>query len=272
MTAQALGDEAAAGDVIRELRARVAALEAENKALREQLAAMKPAISDEPTAADSKSEPAPLALEKELAQAKARVQSLESEKAELEQIAGVTSKGELLETQKTLIKSRYDEKADLTTVEGTPMPVASANTAGFVEHLVTAAFEFAGTELTEQPESFQLVLYTKANPNRRYRNFKAATLLIDGEAVQVPVVSYQTLDTLGGAKQTAGRSGVGKVEARDERLTLAIEPALAERIGAAHTLAVHFTGIDLKLGRDHIAMMEGVRRRAGLMLDSQASP
>lgn len=245
------------GQTIRMLRERVAQLEAENGALREQLDALRRALQAPARQVE---------LEAELAAARSKAERLEQERVALERMAGVNVKGELIESLAASIQRRFDPEDDRTVVEGDALPVRKTNVAGFADFSVGFGFSFAGRQLEALPERFEVILYSKANKNLALRRAKAGVLMVDGVSVGVPVVSYQVLRSAGG--RTPGRAGAtrGGGEMRDERLVLSIDAEVATKIGHATTLSMSVGGMAFDLGRDHIALFEGVRLRPQLML------
>jgi len=262
------------------LRQEVAALKAENQALREQVKLLQaqsnnPGTTPNPTPANTTaqaaSDPAPRVadLEQDLAEARAKVELLETEKAELEKLAGVTAKGELVESAKARIAATYDAQADRTVVEAKAVAADGPQILGFSGYAVGAGFDFAGRELEAMPEQYHLLLYTSGNKDKRVRTAKEVTLIVDGQQMTAPVTDYEVLGSFGGSRPgSKGRSA----ESRDERLTITIDAATAARLGAASSLELHLPKFPLELRRDHIALIEGVRRRAKLLVDGPQAP
>ncbi len=259
-------------DLIAELNAKIAALQEENAELRARLAG-------ETGAEQTPAPPSPASadltmMQRELDAAREKTQRLEAEMVELEKLAGVSAKGELIESAISLFETTHDEQADTTTVRARPKRVISTNVAGFSEYRLGGSFTIPAParqanpgDRASLPGAYQLELYTYGNPNRWLKSAKSATLRIDGQDFDAPVAEYAVIDELK-APPSAGRTKTtAGVLARDERVAFTLSPELAERLGRAQTLALLLPKAEFELGREHIAMVEAMRIRAQKLAD-----
>jgi len=259
------------------LRKELVALRTENQALRERVRELEAASVDPPpnpsptpTAGDGAGDTTAVTeLEQDLAEARAKVELLETEKAELEKLAGVTAKGELVESARARISATYDEKADQTVVQAKALRADGPQILGFSGYAVGAGFTFPGQTIEAMPEAYQIYLYTKGNKDKRFRSADEVTLIVDGQSMVVPVADYEVLAKSGGTRPGAKSRSA---ESRDERLVITVDAATAARLGAASTLELHLPNFPFELRRDHIALIEGVRRRAKLLVDGPVEP
>jgi hypothetical protein len=272
--------------LIAELQAQVEALQEENAKLRAQLEAepdaappdAAPATDAEPasqasaSAAPGPSEPELTEVQRELAAAREKAQRLEAEMVELEKLAGVSAKGELIETAASLFETTH-EATGATTVRAKPRRVISKNVAGFSAYYVGGSFTTpAGNQADAAalPDVYRLELYTQGNPDRWLKTVKGATLRLDGRDFDAPVADYEVLDELKSPPSAGRQRTTAGVLARDERLTISLTPDLAERLGRAQTLELILPKAELQLGREHIAMIEALRLRAQKLAEDTA--
>lgn len=252
------------------LEARVEALQEQNAALRAQLQAIQrdaAAESQSPVSDEADDAGDAVALRRERDRARTRARRLEAELTELEKLAGVTAKGELIDTAASLFETTYDEPADTTTVTARPRRAAHSNIAGASAYRVGGSFTVPGRGTGATPETYRLKLFTRANPNRWLKQVEAATLVFDGHAAQAPVIGYEVLDELKAPPGVGRPRTAGGVRARDERIAFALSAELAERIGRAQSLKLVLPRGEIELSREHIAMIEALRRRAAAPAD-----
>ena len=265
-------------DRIAQLEAKVAALQKENAELRARLAGES---ADAPTPAPPSAAPAAdlTDMQRELEAAREKTQRLEAEMVELEKLAGVSAKGELIASAASLFEITHDEQANTTTVRAKPKRVVSTNVPGFSEYRLGGSFTApapgskggtAESISAALPEAYQLELYTYGNPNRWLKTVKSGTLRIDGQDFEVPIADYTVIDELKAPPGIGRQSVGGGVQARDERLSLTLSPELAERLGRAQTLELILPKAEFELGREHIAMVEALRIRAQKLADGAA--
>lgn len=245
------------------LREQVEQLQQENARLREQLAP-----ADQPAAA-APSQQRIDELEQQLAVEREKSEDLEVEKEQLEKLAGMTAKGELIESDIAQASVQYIESRDRTVVRSEPRPILLAKKAGFTEHYLGASYTFSGQQMTAPPDTLTIELFTSNNPTTRYGAFKNATLMIDGEPTDIAVTDYEVINS---SKSPArgGRTGGARTETRDELITFDIDQDLLRRLARANLLVIELPNLTLPLGRDHIAMFEMMRTRMNMSDQSVA--
>jgi TolA-binding protein len=190
-------------------------------------------------------------------------QDLESERTRLEQLAGMTTKGELVESKVALIRTTYDADADRTTIASTPERIDGPGGLATVEHRMSLACSYPG----KQPgpaAAFHFDILTRANVDDRYKNLRSVELVIDGQTHTVPVAAYEVLAST--SRQTSTRPGGSARTARafDERLRLELDRAAVNRISNAADVRVVLYRTTYTLTRENIATFVALRERLDL--------
>lgn len=233
LTSAAAADEDAAARRIAELEAEVARLEAENAELRQRLNITETAKAD-----------------------------LETDRTRLEQLAGMTATGELVESRLARIQTAYDAEADRTTVTSVAERLEGPGGLQTVEHRLALSYSFPGRSLRldNQPQTIAASVYTFANSDDRYKLLKTVTLTIDGEAVEVPV-TYHVLHTDTRKQSTRYGSGFRTTSTYDEQLVLTLDRATFHRISAARDVSLTLFKTRFTLTRDNLATFVAMRER-----------
>ena len=220
----------------------LAALRAENAGLRTQLAALDPAPPTEELATD-----------------------LAIENRRLERLAGVTAKGELVETADARFRAAHDPTSGRTTVVGPRVPAESTATIDLTRYAVAVGFTHPGEELAaaDRPiREFLLLLETAGNASARLAAADAAELVADGERFRLPLGSYEVLRERS-ARGPGGRSGRSAgAGARDERLLFTLDRAAARALARSAAAELRLPGLTLPLTREHAALARAALLRS----------
>lgn len=228
---------------IAELEAQVRQLQAENQRLRERLDSTEAARVD-----------------------------LESDRARLERLAGVTAGGEQVESRLARIQAAYDDAADRTTVSSAAERIEGPGGLQWAEHRIALSYSFPGRTLTPEhlPGQITLEILALANTDDRYKLLRNVTLVVDGESFDLPVARYRTVRTQ--PRRTSARmtSPAKSAALYDQQVTLMLDRDLFNRMGDAQEASIILFSTRFTLSRENLATFVALRER--LALSAQAQP
>ncbi len=189
---------------------------------------------------------------------------LQAERTRLEQLAGMTTKGDLVESKIALIQTRYDDAADRTTITSVPERIEGPGGLALIEHRMAVTYSFPGTQVSQPVEEFFFDILTHDNPDDRYKRLKHVTVITDGQSTDVPVTAYNVLDTK--VRQGGSRPGSPSkaIKSYDERLRLTLHREAVNRISRATDVRVVLFSTTFRLSRENIATFVAVRERLDL--------
>ncbi len=226
---------------------RVAELQAQLAALQQKVAALEAENAE---------------LRRKLNLTEQQKQDLTVERAQLEKLAGVTSKGDAVESAAALIESNYDAQADATQVYIKPRPIETTSPGPFsVEHHLSLAYLYPGQQMQQPPDKVQVMIDVFKHPVNSYRALKEVTFDVDGQQVVVPVADYQVLKVYRSAPSLRRSS-----DRQDERLTLSLDMATLRKLAAATQVTLKLPGNELIFEREHLAMLGAVQQRINMGL------
>ncbi len=183
---------------------------------------------------------------------------LQIEKTRLEQLAGMTSKGEAIQSAIARIKGTYDSSSDRTIVASSPLKPLSQTSNVNAEHHFTFEYEHAGQKLTGDPSAIRLILAAYFRPNTKYGAQKVVTLILDGERLGLPVSGYETIGT------SRTPSPLGTMTRYNERIAVALTPDQLRAIALASEASVEFAGNLMQMPREFAATAGAMRERIKL--------
>ncbi|MEM1209802.1 MAG: hypothetical protein AAGI54_11095 [Planctomycetota bacterium] len=256
----ATSDSAAVTEENARLKQEVAELRAELEAERSgQPRAVEPVATATPASDDR------AALEARIQAAEREIEDLQAERDQLELLAGVSSKGEAVESSIALISERYDAKANRTWVTAKARPIRPDALISPADHFLGATFSYPGNP-TPTPASateLQLVLYTLGNPTPQYEGFRRVTLEIDGQPTELRIDRYRLINEERMSKPTGRRSNTTTpIVMRDERLDMLVDDETVRRIARASRLRMLLpNGLKFDLGRDGVALFAAMQAR-----------
>ena len=220
--------------------AELAALRAENVALRAQLAA---------------SEPAP-AASAELAA------DLRLENRRLEQLAGLTAKGRLVESEDARFRSVHDPATGRTTVLSGRLPAESDAAIDLAGYAVAVGFTHPGEALSDADRPVAplfLLVETARSAGSRLASTREAGL---GDA-SLPLLSYEVLrEREPPAGRGRGRGRSGGAGTLDERLSFGFPRDAARAFARSDGMDLRLPGLTLRLTRDHAALARAALLRS----------
>lgn len=244
------------------LRREVAELRAELEAERRgQRPTTEPVAAAEPTTDGGRE-----ALEVRIQEAEREIEDLKAERDQLELLAGVSSKGEAVESTIALISERYDAEADRTWVVAKPRSIRPTGLISPADHFLGAAFSYPG-QPTIKPSSasdLQMTIYTLSNPTAQYEGFRRVTLEIDGEPVDLPIDQYRLINESRTSRPTGRQSNASAAPTimRDERLDARVNDEVLRRAARAGRLRLLLpNGLKFDLGRDGVALFAAMQAR-----------
>ncbi|MEO0964531.1 MAG: hypothetical protein AAFY08_05375 [Planctomycetota bacterium] len=256
----ATSDSAAVSEENARLKQEVAELRAELEAERSgQPQPVEPVATATPASDDR------AALEARIQAAEREIEDLQAERDQLELLAGVSSKGEAVESSIALISERYDAKANRTWVTAKARPIRPDALISPADHFLGATFSYPGSP-TPTPASateLQLVLYTLGNPTPQYEGFRRVTLEIDGQPTELRIDRYRLINEERMSKPTGRRSNTTTpIIMRDERLDMLVDDETVRRIARASRLRMLLpNGLKFDLGRDGVALFAAMQAR-----------
>jgi hypothetical protein len=222
---------------------RLAALEAENARLRAQLQQALDQIAT---------------LQKQLTKTSEDKQDLEAERKRLEQLAGLTAKGETIQSAIARINTSFDSAANRTTVASIDIKPLENSSIVNSPHRLAFAFSYPGSKLTGSPDDIHFSLTAFFRPNTRYGSQNTITLLLDNQPLQLAVGSYDRFETV----KTRGPKGT--TERYHEKLIIPLTIDQLRTIAGANSLTLQIAGNDLILPRDFAATAGAMRERIQL--------
>lgn len=226
-----LGEDDAEKKRLADLEAEVARLRDENQKLREQLDVTETAKED-----------------------------LTVERTRLEQLAGMTAKGELVESRIAQVRTTFDEAADLTSVVTVPEAIQGPGGLQWTEHRMSVRYAHPGRQPTaELPDTFHFDIFTIDNPDTRYRSLRSVTFIIDGESLELPVANYEILETR--TRVTRVRTGNRTTSTFREQLTVDFDRPTLHRLSRATEVQIMLFRTRFTLSRENIATFVAVRER-----------
>ncbi|BAM03374.1 hypothetical protein [Phycisphaera mikurensis] len=225
-------------------RAEVAALRAENAALRERLEA-----SATPPPAPSPE------LREDLA----------TENRRLEALAGLPAKGELVDREQGRFRSVFDPASGRTTVLSARIAAASGALLGFSRYAVAVGFTHPGEALAAEDrpvDPLVLVLETLGSRSSRLAGAETAGLVVDGEAFVLPLEGYTLLSDRSLSDPRIRTQNAARPPKLDERLVFLLPREAARALGRSRGGELRLPGLTLGLTREHAALARAAALRS----------
>lgn len=217
----------------------VAELQRENEALRKRIAALEAELA---------------ALRERLGLAEAKQSDLAAENRRLEELAGMTAKGEAVASSAALIRSTFNQDTGRTTVHCVPEKLE--HLAGPIDtpHTVRFSYSYDGREMTSPPTFVSMTITAVGQTRRKYEHLDTVELTIDGEPRTVTVAATDA---------EAHRSATSRVGLTRYTETVRLDLsegdliALGRGRGATATLG----SVELRLPPDVLATARAMRER-----------
>lgn len=245
------------------LKQRIAELEAENARLKQQAAA--PATAPAPkTDAKVSEENARLAeenaqLKRQLDLTATQRQDLVVENKRLEELAGLTAKGEKVESAAALIKSRYVPEEGKTVVTSVPERLTMEAGIFDVPHVTWFEYAFSGEEMTAKPETVSFYLVAAGNTRQKYKHADSVRLTIDGESITLPVADYAV------TTETKGASRVGQ-KRFNESLRVDLSSDTLRKLARSRQATAELPSATIAFPAEVLATAKAMRERIELGL------
>lgn len=192
-------------------------------------------------------------LERQVAELRGETAALEQEKQELQELAGVTTDGTVLDQANAAITTNFDPASGTTTTATRAIP-ATVEQGSRADHYLSMVMAQSGERPTALPEAVTLFVQTRYSGGE-YRGAGEATLMIDGEPVTVPVTDYKAL-------RRQVRAGNTARTLADETLALRVPWPVIERLASARQSSMQLRGVRLAIDRDHRAAARALVIRA----------
>ncbi|MBI1368612.1 MAG: hypothetical protein GC162_08140 [Planctomycetes bacterium] len=245
---------AAVADELSDLKARNAQLEMENVQLRSELDTIRKQIAQmkgELTTTQQQT----AELKTQLTEAKKSTEDLTAEKMRLEQLAGMTAKGEAVDSAIARIQTDYDDKADRTTVTSAPVKVPTSGVLALVDHKILFQYTSSGKSAGAAPDKMSMIMTVNKHASNRYKFAKSIDLTVDGKALSLPVTNYEVTD------QSRVNTGKGFEVRYDERITFSLTDDSLRALARASDAKAEFSGNTLEIPREVLAVASAMVER-----------
>ena len=185
------------------------------------------------------------------------IAALEARNRRLERLAGLTPMERGVDQQAARIVIVRGAADGDTRLSSQPLGVDFGGFTLASTHTVAFGFTLPAGAGGDKPGPMELAVTTYRNRGRPYRNLETAGLTLDGtEERTLPVAGYETLEAYPPPANTrAGRTRY------DDRLTLTLDGATADRLATADDATLRLGGTTLPLSREHLAMFRAVLER-----------
>lgn len=198
-------------------------------------------------------------LEARIKQLETRGEDLEAEKQQLEQLAGVTTSGQKIESRRALIQSSYDADAGRTVVRSQPEKLSITH-GSRDDHYVSVAYVYAGEKLDGEPEKVTVFIQSVMSGGSYNATTPLDLTLDDGEAMTVKPSNYDRV-----RKQTrTGQKGGSRTD--NETLTYDLTWEQLRRLARAVEATGRIGNTRFELTGDQLATFKAVRERVELGL------
>lgn len=234
------GNAAALRDENAQLKRRIAELEAEVANLRQRL-------GEEQTQREQ--------LATQARRLQTEHEDLSAENKRLEELAGMTAKGEKVESAAALIRSRYVPEDNQTVV--TTAPERLEHDAGVFEiaHVLFYEYRYDGQSMSQRPQTVTGTIRAIANQRKKYKDVQQLTFTLDGETLAVPVTVYEITNVEAPAASRA------KQKRFDELVRFELDDAALRRIAQARTGSIQIGPTRLGIPAEVLATAKAVRAR-----------
>jgi len=244
---------------VAELEAKIAELEAENHKLEAQLAEMTaaaptPAPAPQPAQvqATEVSPPQPVIVDSTTAGAAAEIEKLKDENRRLMMLAGITPPEDRAGDEAAAITTTTDPATGASTVESRTiaLPIERGDRSDHWMHLVMTDPDGGGPTPVSH---ITLIVQTQFSANI-YRGVPMATVEVDGQSVQCPVMSYDA--------KRRGSAGAHRGQGlANETVHITISRKLLASLAAATQADLQIRHVRLRLGRDQLAQFLAFQMR-----------
>lgn len=237
----------------------IADLRRENNTLRDQLAASSPTA--EPSATATPDTDAELAVQRQ------RAADLQAENARLAELAGLRDKDALTDQAAARFTADYDPDADTTTVTSpTAALEAPRGLLGSADFTLGAAYTRPGTPdgtLSEPIDPLTLVFRTHSHPTNRLRTTRTATLTVDGQPYELPLIAYTELsENKPPARFTSPGKPTRSSSTYDEELNFTLTREALRALAHATDATLELPNFKATLTRQHTALFNAVLLRS----------
>jgi len=199
------------------------------------------------------------ALEARIERLENRGQDLEAEKQQLEQLAGVTTSGQKIESKRALIQSRFDSDSGRTVVRSKPEKMSITH-GSRADHYLSIAYSYPGEKIETEPEHVTVFIQSLMSGGDYGHDTALELTLDDGESLSIKPSNYQRV-----RKQTrTGQKGGSRTD--NETLTYELTWAQLRRLARAVEATGRIANTRFELTGDQIATFKAVRERVDIGL------
>jgi hypothetical protein len=196
-------------------------------------------------------------LRRKLGVAEVQTEDLAAENRRLETLAGVTAKGERVESAAALIRS--ESRGGQTVVATSPERLDSVSGILEVPHSAWFEYAYAGDAMNERPQTVSLFITASGNSRPKYRTVRELSVTIDGEATRWPVADYSATSRGSAASQVGARR-------HTETIRFDLDDATLRRLARARHVEASLANVQITLPAEVIATARAVRERIDMGL------
>jgi len=225
-----------------------------------------PAFAEEPAAEIERLRRENAALRARVAELEAKIQrlenrgqDLEAEKQQLEQLAGVTTSGQKIESKRALIQSEFNDQSGRTVVRSKPEKLTITH-GSRDDHYFSLAYSYPGQTPETEPEHVTVFIQSIMSGGVYGPDTALELTLDDGEAMTIPASDYDRV-----SKQTRiGQKAGSRTD--NETLTYKLNWQQLRRLARAVEAGGKIGNTRFELTGDQLATFKAVRERVNLGL------
>jgi hypothetical protein len=198
-------------------------------------------------------------LEDKIERLENRGQDLEAEKQQLEQLAGVTTSGQKIESKRALIQSQFNQDAGRTVVRSKPEKLSITH-GSRADHYLSLAYSYPGENIESEPEHVTVFIQSLMSGGDYSATTPLELTLDDGEKLSIKPSDYERV-----RKQTrTGQKGGSRTD--NETLTYELSWEQLRRLARAVEATGRIGNTRFELTGDQLATFKAIRERVGLGL------